>query len=193
MVQPSLVLLAVQNCFFFPKQTITDRLKEVYPAEFSLPHLPGNTQGSTPLAWSKSQCGAALSQAEPLSRNAALSSPGPPSPNPRNQCLLQAPALTLQSHILARSGGWVVKGEWGRAGRDSRLALHRDLMEMFTFGLEGRLEPVPLSRFAGNLHQVMDTAPGSKWLEEGGFTAFSLLALMDPGGLRKGWMCSQPC
>ena len=42
---------------------------------------------------------------------------GPPTPDPRHQHLLQAQALTLQRHIFARSGGWVVKGEWGIAER----------------------------------------------------------------------------
>lgn len=48
----------------------------------------------------------------------------------------------------------MVKGEREIAGRDSRLALQGDFMEMFTPSLEWRLEPVPLFRFAGNLHQV---------------------------------------
>lgn len=59
---------------------------------------------------------------------------------------------------------------------------------MFTLAMEWRLEPVPLSRFAGNLHQVRTQLQLPSVLDEGGFTPFSLAALMDPGGLRKGWM-----
>lgn len=73
---------------------------------------------------------------------------GPPTPDPRHQHLLQAQALTLQRHIFARSGGWVVKGEWGIAERQSRLALQRDFRGMFTLAIKCRLEPVLLSRFS---------------------------------------------
>lgn len=87
----------------------------------------------------------------------------------------------------------MVKGEWGRAGRDSRLALHRDLVEMFTFGLEGRLEPVPLSRFAGNLHQVMDTAPGSKCPAGGWLHTPFLGCFNGPRWIEEGLDVQQPC
>lgn len=61
-------------------------------------------------------------------------------------------------------------------------------MEMFTLAMEWRPEPVPLSRFSGNLHQVWTQLQLPSVLDEGGFTPFSLVALMDVSRLRKGWM-----
>lgn len=75
----------------------------------------------------------------------------------------------------------------GKAGRDLRLALHRDFMGMFTLAVECRLEPLPLSRFSGNLHQVWTQLQLPSVLDEGGFAPFSLVDLRDPSGSRKGW------
>lgn len=52
-------------------------------------------------------------------------------------------------------------------------------MEMFTLAMEWRLEPVPLSRFAGNVHQVWTQLQLPRVLNEGPFTPFHLAALKD--------------
>lgn len=104
---------------------------------------------------------------------------GPHTPGPRHQHLLQAQALTLRRHIFARSGGWVVKGEWGIAERQLRLALQRDFRGMFTLAIKCRVEPVLLSRFAAhlrclqaNMHQARRQAQLQSLLDEGGPCVF---------------------
>lgn len=100
---------------------------------------------------------------------------GPPIPDPRHQHLLHTQALTLQRHIFARSGGWVVKGEWGIAERLLRLDLQRDFRGMFTLAIKCRLEPLLLSRFAAhlrclhaNMHQAQPQSQLQSLLDAGG-------------------------
>lgn len=68
----------------------------------------------------------------------------------------------------------MVKGERGIAGRDSRF--HGNV---YIYSMEWRLEPVPLSRFAGNVHQVWTQLQLPRVLGEAAFRPFSLAALKD--------------
>lgn len=103
---------------FFLLQTITDRLKGFYSTGFFLPRLPGNKQASLKLCFVGVNHSMGLPYLSQSPRAGMLLCPAlrPPTPDRGLQHLLQAQALTLQRHIFARSGGWVVKGEWRIAG-----------------------------------------------------------------------------
>lgn len=68
-----------------------------------------------------------------------------------------------------------MKGEWGIAERQLRLALQSDFRGMFTLAIKCRLEPVLLSRFAAhlhclhaNMHRAQTQAQLQSLLDEGG-------------------------